>query len=1139
MNSLTVLDTALRTEYNGAFNEMLYKFLLDQGVQRGQLTEMYYAWLIDRYQGDINSAQVQFIEQLVLNNLSLSGLGEDGTFEPVVNVINVLTQPTANGLNSILVGETTSQRISRLTNRGSVSSTANLPVSTTIRFISEGDIVVDFVEDLVIETIRFSYNSTGAPTVDVEVNVNITVEDLPEALAPPSASNTLNNLTATQNADPFVIDASQDFSNAAEGTWSVSGQGASIDQSGVVTITTAVARISSEVVVTYTNASGSATSSFEVTINEDTVTGVLQESDVEELRTNPTTRGVYTDSVLTDAEDYTFPTGMSLSDGLLSITSSLPDNTVIEDVHFENVQVRHRGDKVIEFRNCLFEQNTVDGLSTGIIDVWANSGIVLFRCSMVGSDGLETLGTTGVSQRDDATLIDIQECEFFRMGSDTIKSTAGGIIKGNYFDCPTNLPPGTAAYDNTFSYSIGDVVTDSTGSRAYISLTDSNVGNDIPTNKTDNDDWESFDPHADTINPYIVQAPLLIEGNYFNRLDDLRFGDTSVFRAIGINNAVRLDFNNNNTDEPHDQVTIRYNIFTASSRNASFPISLEDDTANSPNSVVDIVENNWVTRTNGGLYITGAGNNIIGTNPVYTPPNTPTAGGYGLSDAVDGATVLTIDEALTPLYDSDKFGAGTASVPITGTHDSDGSSLQYRIVNDDTNAEVRTWSTFTAGTGGVWEVRASIVPSNNNLRAEVRSFDDASVNAAQTGTWQAGYWVGLSGQSLAARPFSHTLTGDNLTVPTNIKTYFLLNDRNGTLADGIISATDTMPIGIKRYAAFFGAYSSVPIGILDLTDSGTSRKGEADDDDTDRDWFTATELPALALRNTGAGDPSFVMEAWYTNDASTAGSLGDSVDTYSFIRTWLPTYTGIMLDGVANTPDNTGLTPYDGSEIDVRTTYTPEHWKWRRDDNDSVGLFDPDRTKFIPFNGATHRASNDIVDGDASAGDEAKGRIRQALREMVDEQAFADIRKPTGSRFYGGHLAQPNATHVEEDDPDGEGLVATHYAAAIMRALGYLPDVEPQIDKAGIAWATDGSYVDVPFLGLTSNGLSTPLMRFEAGDFDNTFESEFWIDATTNPAELHDIQGFTLTKGGNLTYLDFHYRDSGRLCEDYSCHSIR
>jgi len=131
----------------------------------------------------------------------------------------------------------------------------------TITITGPGEYETGVYEALGAEFFLLSNGNPTTLTIDA-----VTVLAVPAPVAPPSASGALPDVTYTQGSGDQTVDASGDFAGAVSGTWSVTGTGASIDQSGVVSITTAALRAASAVTVTYTNSGGSADSAFNVTV---------------------------------------------------------------------------------------------------------------------------------------------------------------------------------------------------------------------------------------------------------------------------------------------------------------------------------------------------------------------------------------------------------------------------------------------------------------------------------------------------------------------------------------------------------------------------------------------------------------------------------------------------------------------------------------------------------------------------------------------------------------------------------------------------------------------------------------------------------------------------------------------------------
>ena len=91
------------------------------------------------------------------------------------------------------------------------------------------------------------------------------------AYAAPVPAGSLADATYTSNSGTQTVNAAADFTVAGDPalagvTWSVTGTGATISSSGVLSIDTAAPRESSLVTVTATNSGGSAQSSFDVTV---------------------------------------------------------------------------------------------------------------------------------------------------------------------------------------------------------------------------------------------------------------------------------------------------------------------------------------------------------------------------------------------------------------------------------------------------------------------------------------------------------------------------------------------------------------------------------------------------------------------------------------------------------------------------------------------------------------------------------------------------------------------------------------------------------------------------------------------------------------------------------------------------------
>lgn len=106
-------------------------------------------------------------------------------------------------------------------------------------------------------------------------SVSVSTAGVTALYAAPAASGGLSDQTYDQNTGDQTVNAATDFSGASGGSWSVTGAGASIDGSGVVTIPTSAVLSGAVVTVTYTNSGGFAQSAFQVTVSAPAVSGAF------------------------------------------------------------------------------------------------------------------------------------------------------------------------------------------------------------------------------------------------------------------------------------------------------------------------------------------------------------------------------------------------------------------------------------------------------------------------------------------------------------------------------------------------------------------------------------------------------------------------------------------------------------------------------------------------------------------------------------------------------------------------------------------------------------------------------------------------------------------------------------------------
>lgn len=506
----------------------------------------------------------------------------------------------------------------------------------------------------------------------------------------------------------------------------------------------------------------------------------------------------------------------------------------------------------------------------------------------------------------------------------------------------------------------------------------------------------------------------------------------------------------------------------------------------------------------------------------YDPSNTLGSTYTGIFDdngSNSGAspTSLTISEPLSPVYDADKFGTQLASVPVTVTHDVPDVVVQYRVFEDAAPTTIVVdWTDVTLGSGSSTDFSMSVPEHVNAIRGEVRSKYATGVTATQANKWRAGNNIAPIGQSLADRALKFDIPAGISFTPPADQLWMIWNDTNGSSSAGPQLVTGSSTLGLRRMAAVFAKYGAPGTIIVNGCQSSTGRDQLLDDSKTARDWNASFANPINELRSLGT-DICAILEHWFTNEASVRLELERHV---------APGYLRQMLDGLGDNGDGTGLQPYVSGAVQVASNdYTPSHFMW-----DLIGagggLLDENRTKWVPWYGASFFAPAGS-DGAFSFGDQNKSKIQAALRDMVSGVAMGQVSLNSvpgwsESAAFGGHLALPGGTHVGVDI-DGESLVAVYMAHAMMRMLGYLPRAEPEI----VDWtfAGDGSYVDVGFSLPHGNNLSTAYIEHAAGAYAGTLEATEWVTPSVLPEtsipELHNVQGFSIVRGGSHSFRDF------------------
>lgn len=508
----------------------------------------------------------------------------------------------------------------------------------------------------------------------------------------------------------------------------------------------------------------------------------------------------------------------------------------------------------------------------------------------------------------------------------------------------------------------------------------------------------------------------------------------------------------------------------------------------------------------------------------YDPLNTLGSSYTGTYDA-DGNNVtpaptsVTITNPALAVYDSDPHGVDAARITFTGTHDRDGATLQIRVYDPSDNSNVVGWTDFTAGAGGAWSKSLDVPRGWNACRAQVRAKGNTAVSAAQTADFYSGYIWGVLGQSEAQRPISTATSSAALTPPA--KTLWVKhNSASGSASGDPVEVTNASNLNLRRMACAVAEFSDAPMMIVCLAENGTGLPATVNaNETTDRSWFGTVETPVDYIQSRGS-DLSVMLWHW-------PGAADGAVQT-EFERWAAPALVKQALNSLNDTPDASGLTAYTGGSVNVvpSRAYTPVRFFWDMNGT-GQGLFDASRTKLVFWHGASF-FNPQGANGVYAANDIQKGRYCGAQKAAADGTALgqvslASVAGWTGQTAFGGHLAMPESTHVNDDagEADGEALVAVYMAIAACRAVGALLPKEPRItavSDAGTHWDVT---IDLPHGG----NLSTPLIQHAAGAYAGSFEATNWQTPTAldegDIATLHEVQGFAVWTGGTASWTGF------------------
>lgn len=508
----------------------------------------------------------------------------------------------------------------------------------------------------------------------------------------------------------------------------------------------------------------------------------------------------------------------------------------------------------------------------------------------------------------------------------------------------------------------------------------------------------------------------------------------------------------------------------------------------------------------------------------YDPFNTLGSSWTGNYDA-DGnnltpaPTSVTINDPSLPVYDSDPHGVGKARITFGGTHNRDGSALQIMIVNPANSATVVNWADFTAGAGGAWSAVVDVPRGWNACRAVVRAKNNTAVTATQTVSFYSGYIWAILGQSEAQRPFSVATSTAALTPPA--KTLWIKdNSASGSASAAPIEVVSGAILNHRRMACAVSTFSDAPMMIVINAENGTGLGETVDaNETTNRSWVGTVETPVQYIQSRGS---DCALEMWHWPGAA------DGAVQLEFERWAAPAMLKQTYNSLNDNPDASGLVPYTSGSVQVQPAraYTPVHFFWDMNGT-GQGLFTAGRTRFVLWHGASHMNPQG-ANGTFAANDIQKGKFRKAQMLASTGTAIGQITLNskagwTGQTMFGGHLAMPEGTHVNDDpgEHDGEALVGVYMVIAACRALGAMIAKEPKITAVSDA----GTHWDVEFDLPHGGNLSTPLIQYNAGAYAGSFEATNWIAPTAfteaDMATLHEVAGFTVWTGATASWTGF------------------
>ena len=248
---------------------------------------------------------------------------------------------------------------------------------------------------------------------------------------------------------------------------------------------------------------------------------------------------------------------------------------VFDGWYFHNIYIyATHGDNRVDIKNSILRLDD-DTYTVGGIDIRSNGPVYIDRVRLVGPGWFNGRPTPVRSTPTQASWLEVTRSVFTGWGSDHIKSTGPGLIQGNLFDVPINLPFEPVNYSPSATYNTGDLVWGSNG-KAYEALQDGIVGVE-PT--TDSVKWKKRDPHADNVNPaaqWDETRAMTVTDNFFNRaaarplVDPMTlYGDVGY--TVGHNNNLRSSPNTGSGALRHT-VIFEKNIVTGGQNGFAFPV---------------------------------------------------------------------------------------------------------------------------------------------------------------------------------------------------------------------------------------------------------------------------------------------------------------------------------------------------------------------------------------------------------------------------------------------------------------------------------------------------------------------------------------------------------------------------------------